>query len=138
MYDLVLTEKVVGAGGKEIDAYLHLGEMQWFGAQCVGPSSRFRVIEPPDIVRIQLWKEETVVLIAEVNLDQILGIVDGKVIIYGVFGDVIVFIHVDHHDKAYAAAYEIAIIDDEGLLTTLSKVSVTTGEIAAFVESIGR
>jgi hypothetical protein len=62
------------------------------------------------------------------------------VIIYGVFGDFIVFVHVDHHDKAYAAAYEIAkaLIDDEGLLTTLAKVGVTPEELAAFVESIGR
>ena len=34
--------------------------------------------------------------------------VDPFVIIYGIFGDFIVFVHVDHHDKAYAAAYEIA------------------------------
>jgi hypothetical protein len=62
------------------------------------------------------------------------------VIIYGVFGDFIVFVHVDHHDKAYASAYEIAkaLIDDEGLLTTLAKVGVTPEELAAFVESIGR
>ena len=66
--------------------------------------------------------------------------VDPFVIIYGVFGDIIVFVHVDHHDKAYAAAYEIAkaLIDDEGLLTTLAKVGVTTEELAAFVEPIGR
>jgi len=66
--------------------------------------------------------------------------VDPFVIIYGVFVDVIVFVHVDHHDKAYAAAYEIAkaLIDDDGLLNTLAKVGVTPGELAAFVESIGR
>ena len=61
-------------------------------------------------------------------------------IIYGVFGDVIVFVHIDHHDKAYAAAYEIAkaLIDDEVLHTTLAKVDVTPEELAAFVESIGK
>jgi mRNA-degrading endonuclease RelE of RelBE toxin-antitoxin system len=66
--------------------------------------------------------------------------VDPFVIIYGVFGDFIVFVHIDHHDKAYAAAYEIAkaLIDDEGLLTTLAKVGVTPEELAAFVESIGK
>lgn len=66
--------------------------------------------------------------------------VDPFVIIYGVFGDFVVFVHVDHHDNAYAAAHEIAkaLIEDEGLLATLAKVGVTTEEIAAFVKSIGR
>lgn len=56
------------------------------------------------------------------------------------FGDIIVFVHVDHHDRAYASAYEItkALIDDEGLLTTLAKVGVKPEELLAFVESIGR
>ena len=66
--------------------------------------------------------------------------VDPFVIIYGVFGDFVVFVHVDHHDNAYAAAYEIAkaLIEDEGLLATLAKVGVTAEELAAFVKSIGR
>ena len=66
--------------------------------------------------------------------------VDPFVIIYGVFGDFVVFVHVDHHDNAYAAAHEIAkaLLEDEGLLATLTKVGVTTEEIAAFVKSIGR
>ena len=66
--------------------------------------------------------------------------VDPFVIIYGVFGDFVVFVHVDHHDNAYAAAHEIgkALIEDEGLLATLAKVGVTTEEMAAFVKSIGR
>ena len=66
--------------------------------------------------------------------------VDPFVIIYGVFGDFVVFVHVDHHDNAYAAAHEIAkaLLEDEGLLATLAKVGVTTEEIAAFVKSIGR
>jgi hypothetical protein len=53
-------------------------------------------------------------------------------IIYGVFNDIIVFVHVDHHDKAYAAAYEIAkaLINDEGLLTALSVVGLTPEELA--------
>ncbi len=48
--------------------------------------------------------------------------------------------HVDHHDKAYASAYEIAkaLINDEGLLTTLAKVGITPEELAAFIESIGQ
>jgi len=78
MYDLVQTEKVIGAGGKELTVYRHLGEMQWLGQQCVGPTSRFRVIEP-DTVRFQLWKEETVEPIAEVSLEQILAVFEGKV-----------------------------------------------------------
>jgi mRNA-degrading endonuclease RelE of RelBE toxin-antitoxin system len=66
--------------------------------------------------------------------------VDPFVIIYGVFGDFIVFIHVDHHDKAYAAAFEItqALIDDNGLLSTLAKVGVTQEELAAFIKLIGK
>ena len=59
--------------------------------------------------------------------------VDPFVIVYGVFGDIIVFVHVDHHDKAYAAAYEIAkaLTEDEGLLATLAKVGVTSEELVA-------
>ncbi len=66
--------------------------------------------------------------------------VDPFVIIYGVFGDFIVFVHIDHHDNAYAAAYEIAkaLVNDEVLLATLAKVGVAPEELAAFVESIGR
>jgi mRNA-degrading endonuclease RelE of RelBE toxin-antitoxin system len=66
--------------------------------------------------------------------------VDPFVIIYGVFGDLIVFVHVDHHDKAYVAAYEIAkaLTEDEALLATLAKVGVTPDELAAFVKSIGK
>lgn len=78
MYDLVQTEKVAGARGKQIEVYRHLGEMQWLGAQCVGPSSRFREIEPPD-VRIQLWKEESILPIKEVAAAEILTIFEGKV-----------------------------------------------------------
>jgi addiction module RelE/StbE family toxin len=66
--------------------------------------------------------------------------VDPFVIVYGVFGDIIVFVHVDHHDKAYAAAQEIAkaLVDDKELLATLAKAGVAPEELAAFVEAIGR
>jgi mRNA-degrading endonuclease RelE of RelBE toxin-antitoxin system len=66
--------------------------------------------------------------------------VDPFVIINGVFGDFIVFVHVDHHDNAYAAAYEIAkaLVEDEGLLATLAKVGVAPEELAAFIKSIGK
>lgn len=66
--------------------------------------------------------------------------VDPFVIIYAVFGDFVVFVHVDRHDNAYAAAYEIAkaLIDDDERLATLAKVGVTPEELAVFVESIGR
>jgi P4 family phage/plasmid primase-like protien len=81
MYDLVQTEKVIGAGGKELTVYRHLGEMQWQGQQVVGPSSRFRIIEEPEVVRIQIWKEEKVPSdpIREVSAAEILGIFEGKV-----------------------------------------------------------
>jgi hypothetical protein len=78
MYDLVKTESYV-SNGRESQGYMHLGEMQWFGAQCVGPSSRFREIEPPDTVRIQLWKEESILPIKEVTAAEILAIFEGKV-----------------------------------------------------------
>ena len=41
--------------------------------------------------------------------------------------------------KVFKDADELlALIDDEGLLTTLAKVGVTPEELAAFVEAIGR
>lgn len=77
MYDLVKTESYV-SNGRESQGYMHLGEMQWMGEQCVGPSSRFREIEPPD-VRIQLWKEENTLPIREVTAAEMLAIFEGKV-----------------------------------------------------------
>lgn len=77
MYDLVKTQTYV-SGGKEFRGYMHLGEMQWMGQQVVGPTSRYREIEPPDTVRIQLWKEENALPIAEVNIDQILEVFEDK------------------------------------------------------------
>ena len=77
MYDLVKTQTYV-SGGKESRGYMHLGEMQWMGQQVVGPTSRYREIEPPDTVRIQLWKEENALPIAEVNIDQILEVFEDK------------------------------------------------------------
>ena len=78
MYDLVKTEAYVSKGS-ESQGYMHLGEMQWLGQQVVGPSSRFREIEPPDTVRIQLWKEESILPIKEVAAAEILAIFEGKV-----------------------------------------------------------
>lgn len=76
MYDLVKTQTYV-SGKKEVQGYMHLGEMQWIGQQVVGPSSRYREIEPPD-VRIQLWKEENALPIAAVSIGQITGVFEGK------------------------------------------------------------
>lgn len=78
MYDLVKTETYV-SGKKEVQGFMHLGEMQWMGQQVVGPSSRYREIEPPDTVKIQLWKEENVLPIREVTAVEILAIFEGKV-----------------------------------------------------------
>jgi mRNA-degrading endonuclease RelE of RelBE toxin-antitoxin system len=66
--------------------------------------------------------------------------VDPFVIVYGIFGEYVVFIHIDHHDKAYAAAHEIAksLVDDTRLLATLAAVGVTPEDFVAFVESVGR
>jgi len=76
MYDLVKTEAYIN-NGKESVGYMHLGEMQWMGQQVVGPSSRYREIEPPD-VRIQVWKEESILPIKEVTAAEILAIFEGK------------------------------------------------------------
>lgn len=61
-------------------------------------------------------------------------------IVYGIFDDFIVLIHIDHHDKVYLAADVIAkaLVHDESLLETLRKVGITPEEFAAFIESIGR
>lgn len=76
MCDLTLTGE---EGGKKVA--LHLGEMQWQGAQCVGPTSRLRTVvdEPEPQVIIQLWKEEEGRDIATVSQSQILEIFEGKV-----------------------------------------------------------
>jgi len=75
------------------------------------------------------------------NLKGLRGVhVDPFVIVYGIFGECVIFIHLDHHDRAYAAACEIAksLAVDGTLHDTLVKMGVTYDEFVAFIKSIGR
>lgn len=59
------------------EEYVHLGELQWLGAQVVGPSSRFRLDDENKVfVKIQRWEVEDDVPLAEVKQADILKILD--------------------------------------------------------------
>lgn len=78
MYDLVKTETYV-SGKKEVQGFMHLGEMQWMGQQVVGPSSRYREIGEDSSVQIQTWREENLAAIREISASEIIKIFAGKV-----------------------------------------------------------
>lgn len=78
MYDLVKTEAYI-SGKKEVQGYMHLGEMQWMGQQVVGPTSRYREIGEDSSVQIQVWKEENLSAIREISASEIMNVFAGKI-----------------------------------------------------------
>jgi addiction module RelE/StbE family toxin len=60
------------------------------------------------------------------------------VIVYFIYKNYVVFIELEHHDKAYDMAEGLIdrILDDERLLTSLDKSGVSTEGFAHFMRSI--
>ena len=62
------------------------------------------------------------------------------VIVYLIYKNYVVFIELEHHDKAYDEAEGLMerILEDERLLTSLDKLSISTEEFAHFVRSLSK
>jgi len=68
-----------------------------------------------------------------------LHITDHFVVVYMIFKDLVIFVEIDHHDKAYRAVEGVVqrLIEDENLLTALQRMGITTDEFAHFMKAIG-
>jgi mRNA-degrading endonuclease RelE of RelBE toxin-antitoxin system len=62
------------------------------------------------------------------------------VIVYLIYKNYVVFIELEHHDKAYDTAEGLMerILADERLLTSLDKLSISTEEFADFVKALSK
>ena len=58
-------------------------------------------------------------------------------VVYIIFKDPVIFVEIDHHDKAYRAVEGVVqrLIEDEKLLTALQKMGITTDEFAHFMKA---
>ena len=68
-----------------------------------------------------------------------LHITDHFVVVYIIFKDLIIFVDIDHHDKAYRAAEGLIVrlIEDEKLLSALQRMGVTGNDFAQFIKALG-
>jgi hypothetical protein len=68
-----------------------------------------------------------------------LHISDHFVVVYMIFKDLVIFVEVDHHDKAYRAVDGLIdrLIEDEKLLSTLQRMGVSNDEFALFIKALG-
>lgn len=64
------------------------------------------------------------------------------VVVYLIFKDYVIFINLDHHDKAYDAETMKRLIrrllDDKKLLTALKISDITVEDLARFVTTVGK
>jgi len=67
-----------------------------------------------------------------------LHITEHYVIIYLIFKNYVIFIELEHHDKAYENAEGLMerVSEDERLLTSLDKLGISAEEFAQFVKSL--
>jgi mRNA-degrading endonuclease RelE of RelBE toxin-antitoxin system len=68
-----------------------------------------------------------------------LRITEHFVVVYMIFKDLVIFVEIDHHDKAYRAVEGLVrhLIEDEKLLSALQRMGVTNDEFARFIRAIG-
>lgn len=68
-----------------------------------------------------------------------LHITDHFVVVYMIFKDLIIFVDIDHHDKAYRAVEGLIerLIEDEKLLSALQRMGVTRNDFAQFINALG-
>lgn len=61
------------------------------------------------------------------------------VVVYMIFKDLVIFVEIDHHDKAYRAIDGVMqrLIEDEKLLAALQRLGVTNDEFVHFMKAIG-
>ena len=68
-----------------------------------------------------------------------LHISDHFVVVYMIFKDLVIFVEIDHHDKAYRAVDGLMerLIEDEKLLFTLQRMGVSNDEFVRFIRALG-
>ena len=68
-----------------------------------------------------------------------LHISDHFVVVYMIFKDLVIFVEIDHHDKAYRAIDGLMerLIEDEKLLFTLQRMGVSNDEFVRFIRVLG-
>jgi mRNA-degrading endonuclease RelE of RelBE toxin-antitoxin system len=68
-----------------------------------------------------------------------LHISDHFVVVYMIFKDLVIFVEIDHHDKAYRAIDGLMerLIKDEKLLFTLQRMGVSNDEFVRFIRVLG-
>jgi hypothetical protein len=62
------------------------------------------------------------------------------VIVYLIYKNYVVFIELEHHDKAYDTSGGLMdrILEDDRLLSSIEKLDISTEEFAFFVRSLRR
>ena len=67
-----------------------------------------------------------------------LHISDHFVVVYMIFKDLVIFVEIDHHDKAYRAIDGLMerLIEDEKLLFTLQRMGVSNDEFVRFIRAL--
>ncbi len=68
-----------------------------------------------------------------------LHITDHFVVVYIVLKDLVIFVEIDHNDRAYRAVEGVVqrLIEDEKLLAALRRMGITNDEFAHFIKAIG-
>lgn len=68
-----------------------------------------------------------------------LHISDHFVVVYFIFNNLIIFIEIEHHDKAYRAVDGLItrLITDKKLLSVLQRMGVSADEFSRFIETLG-
>jgi mRNA-degrading endonuclease RelE of RelBE toxin-antitoxin system len=67
-----------------------------------------------------------------------LHISDHFVVVYIIFKDLVIFVEIDHHDRAYRAmeGLIVRLIEDEKLLSALQRMGVRRDEFAQFIRAL--
>lgn len=68
-----------------------------------------------------------------------LHITEHSVVVYMIFKDLVIFVEIDHHDKAYKAVEGLIerLVKDEKLLSILRRMGVTDDEFVRFTKALG-
>jgi mRNA-degrading endonuclease RelE of RelBE toxin-antitoxin system len=68
-----------------------------------------------------------------------LHITDHSVVVYMIFKDLVIFVEIDHHDKAYKAVEGLIerLVKDEKLLSILRRMGITDDEFVRFTKALG-
>jgi mRNA-degrading endonuclease RelE of RelBE toxin-antitoxin system len=68
-----------------------------------------------------------------------LHITEHSVVVYMIFKDLVIFVEIDHHDKAYKAVEGLIerLVKDEKLLSILRRMGITDDEFVRFAKALG-